>query len=176
MSTATRRPEQAAATAAVTTVLPISVPVPDTTRIVISALPRRRAHGPADPRHIVVARHVRRHRVDEIAEGPQPYALADGRPALHGGGFYARAGSTDALLHRTGLRLHVQDMPAENIDYYRLLSAPAPGQPTVRAGDTAVLAFRTQMFVTRSNVAVVAGLSSGAPKLTGLYDALGRAL
>jgi predicted amino acid racemase len=104
------------------------------------------------------------------------HTLADGRPALHGGGFYARAGSTDALLHRTGLRLHVQDMPAENIDYYRLLSAPAPGQPTVRAGDTAVLAFRTQMFVTRSNVAVVAGLSSGAPKLTGLYDALGRAL
>lgn len=104
------------------------------------------------------------------------HTLADGRPALHGGGFYPRACMKDALLHRTGLRLPVQDMPAENIDYYRLLSAPAPGQAAVRAGDTAVLAFRTQMFVTRSNVAVVSGLSSGTPKLTALHDALGKAL
>lgn len=104
------------------------------------------------------------------------HTLADGRPALHGGGFYPRAGIKDALLHRTGLRLHVHDMPAENIDYYRLLSAPPPGGAAVRTGDTAVLAFRTQMFVTRSNVAVVSGLSSGTPSLTGLHDALGRAL
>ncbi|MFC4493993.1 alanine racemase [Streptomyces ovatisporus] len=112
------------------------------------------------------------------------HTLADGRPALHGGGFYPRADIRDALLYRTGTRLRVQDMPAENIDYYRLLSAPAPGQTNagesapadVRAGDTAVLAFRTQIFVTRSNVAVVSGLSSGAPKLTGLYEPLGGTL
>ncbi|WP_314177059.1 alanine racemase [Streptomyces winkii] len=104
------------------------------------------------------------------------HTLADGRPALHGGGFYPRAGIRDALLHRTGLRLRVQDMPAENIDYYRLLDAPPTGAAPVRAGDTAVLAFRTQMFVTRSSVAVVSGLSLGAPELTGLYDSFGRAL
>ncbi|NLU75068.1 YhfX family PLP-dependent enzyme [Streptomyces sp. HNM0575] len=104
------------------------------------------------------------------------HTLADGRPALFGGGFYARAQIKDALLHRTGLRLPVQGLPAENIDYYRLLEAPPPGAPPVRAGDTALLAFRTQMFVTRSSVAVVSGLASGAPELTGLYDALGRAL
>lgn len=74
-----------------------------------------------------------------------------------------------------GRRLAVQDAPAENIDYYRLLDAPAPGQ-AVAAGDTALLAFRTQIFVTRSTVAVVAGLSSGSPRLMGLYDAQGRAL
>ncbi|KOG86655.1 alanine racemase [Streptomyces varsoviensis] len=107
--------------------------------------------------------------VSEVA-----HTLADGRPALFGGGFYARSGVKEALLPRTGLRLPVQDAPAENIDYYRLLEAPAPGQD-VRAGDTAVLAFRTQIFVTRSTVAVVSGLSSGAPRLTGLYDPLGRA-
>lgn len=103
------------------------------------------------------------------------HTLADGRPALHGGGFYPRAGAAEALLPRTGLRLPVQSTPAENIDYYRLLNAPPPAA-YVRAGDTAVLAFRTQMFVTRSSVAVVAGLSSRTPRLTGLYDALGRAV
>ncbi|MCT2590317.1 alanine racemase [Streptomyces sp. N2-109] len=101
------------------------------------------------------------------------HTLADGRPALHGGGFYPRAGISDALLPRTGLRLPVQDTPAEHIDYYRLLDAPPPGSG-VRAGDSAVLAFRTQMFVTRSKVAVVSGLSDGTPRLDGLYDALGQ--
>ncbi|MFJ1744725.1 alanine racemase [Streptomyces sp. NPDC088116] len=102
------------------------------------------------------------------------HLLADGRPALYGGGFYARGGIRDALLPRTGVRLPVQAAPAENIDYYRLLDAPPPG--AVRAGDTAVLAFRTQIFVTRSTVAIVSGLATGNPRLTGLYDARGRAL
>ncbi|MFB8268548.1 alanine racemase [Streptomyces sp. NPDC055955] len=103
------------------------------------------------------------------------HTLADGRLAVFGGGFYARAHIGSALLPRSEQRLAVQDAPAENIDYYRLLDAPAPGR-AVAAGDTALLAFRTQIFVTRSTVAVVAGLSSGSPRLTGLYDAQGRAL
>ncbi|WP_030928594.1 alanine racemase [Streptomyces sp. NRRL B-24720] len=108
--------------------------------------------------------------VSEIA-----HTLDDGRPALHGGGFYARSHIGSALLPRTGVRLGVQGAPAENIDYYRLLDAPADGQD-VRLGDTALLAFRTQIFVTRSTVAVVSGLSSGTPRLRGLHDAQGRAL
>ncbi|MEC4018049.1 alanine racemase [Streptomyces sp. H27-D2] len=107
--------------------------------------------------------------VSEVA-----HTLSDGRPALYGGGFYARASIKDALLPRSGVRLPVQHAPAENIDYYRLLDAPAEAA-RARVGDTAVLAFRTQIFVTRSNVAVLAGLSSGRPRLLGLYDALGRA-
>lgn len=107
--------------------------------------------------------------VSEVA-----HTLVDGRPALHGGGFYPRAHIRDALLPRTGLRLPVQDAPAENIDYYRLLQRPSHATD-VEVGDTAVLAFRTQIFVTRSTVAVVAGLSTGEPRLTGLYDAQGRA-
>ncbi|MFE4910632.1 alanine racemase [Streptomyces sp. NPDC056652] len=117
-------------------------------------------HQPEQPAYVYVS---------EVA-----HTLADGRPALYGGGFYSRAGIRTALLPRTGLRLPVQDAPAANIDYYRLLDAPPAGE--VRAGDTAVLAFRTQIFVTRSTVAVVAGLSTGKPRLTGLYDARGRAL
>lgn len=103
------------------------------------------------------------------------HTLADGRPAVFGGGFYPRSHIDSALLPRTGTRLAVQRAPAENIDYYRLLEPPGPGTG-VHAGDTALLAFRTQIFVTRSTVAVVAGLDSGAPRLTGLYDARGRAL
>lgn len=103
------------------------------------------------------------------------HTLADGRPAVFGGGFYARSHIRSALLPRTGARLNVQEAPAENIDYYRLLDAPAPGQD-VRLGDTALLAFRTQIFVTRSTVAVVSGIASGAPRLNGLYDAQGRSL
>ncbi|MFE3828308.1 alanine racemase [Streptomyces sp. NPDC059092] len=104
------------------------------------------------------------------------HTLADGRPALFGGGFYARGGIHAALLPRTGLRLRVCDAPAENIDYYRLLDAPGKGSGEVGLGDTAVLAFRTQIFVTRSTVAVVSGLAGGRPRLTGLYDARGRAV
>ncbi|MEU3214770.1 alanine racemase [Streptomyces sp. NPDC006971] len=103
------------------------------------------------------------------------HTLADGRPAVHGGGFYPRARIKDAFLPRSGVRLAVHDAPAENIDYYRLLEAPATPSDA-GLGDTAVFAFRTQIFVTRSNVAVVAGLSSGTPRLRGLYDALGRSL
>ncbi|MFE7403260.1 YhfX family PLP-dependent enzyme, partial [Streptomyces sp. NPDC057557] len=108
--------------------------------------------------------------VSEIA-----HTLDDGRPAIRGGGFYARSHIRSALLPRTGARLGVQDAPAENIDYYRLLDAPSDGQD-IRLGDTALLAFRTQIFVTRSTVAVVSGLASGTPRLSGLYDAQGRAL
>ncbi|GAA3752555.1 alanine racemase [Streptomyces tremellae] len=118
-------------------------------------------HQPEQPAYVYVT---------EVA-----HTLADGRPALHGGGFYARAGIREALLPRSGTRLAVQPSPAENIDYYRLLDAPARAADA-RVGDTAVLAFRTQIFVTRSTVAVVSGLSAGAPRLTGLYDARGRAL
>ncbi|MDI3420859.1 alanine racemase [Streptomyces luteolus] len=101
------------------------------------------------------------------------HTLADGRPALFGGGFYPRGGVESALLPRTGERLPVLEAPPGHIDYYRLL---APGRSTSRPrlGDTAVLAFRTQMFVTRSTVAVVADLSRAAPRLVGLYDSYGR--
>ncbi|MFD7427018.1 YhfX family PLP-dependent enzyme [Streptomyces sp. NPDC059818] len=108
--------------------------------------------------------------VSEVA-----HTLDDGRPAIFGGGFYTRSHIRSALLPRTGTRLGVQNAPAENIDYYRLLDAPARAADA-RIGDTALLAFRTQIFVTRSTVAVVSGLASGTPRLNGLYDAHGRAL
>lgn len=110
--------------------------------------------------------------VSEVA-----HTLPDGSPALFGGGFYPRATIRDALLTRDpdddGVLLPVRPAPADNIDYYRLLRTPGPGQ-RVEVGDTAVLAFRTQIFVTRSTVVVLAGLRDGAPRLLGRYDPWGR--
>jgi predicted amino acid racemase len=57
------------------------------------------------------------------------------------------------------------------IDYYGQLDA-IPKR--VQVGDTVIAAFRTQIFVTRSSVAVVKGLHSGHPTLSGLWDFRGR--
>jgi predicted amino acid racemase len=112
--------------------------------------------------------------VSEVA-----HVLADGRPAVFGGGFYARSRVRGALVlagpGAREVRLGVRPAPAGTIDYHRLLDAPGPGA-RVAPGDTAVFAFRTQIFVTRSTVAVVAGLREGRPRLVGLSDSRGRAL
>jgi YhfX-like, C-terminal domain len=44
----------------------------------------------------------------------------------------------------------------------------------VQMGDTAVHAFGTQIFVTRSHVAVATGLRDGRPELVGTFTALGE--
>jgi predicted amino acid racemase len=41
---------------------------------------------------------------------------------------------------------------------------------SVKIGDTVVCGFRTQMFVTRAQIAVVAGLRDNNPKLIGIFD------
>ena len=54
-----------------------------------------------------------------------------------------------------------------SIDYHFELQQNCP------VSAAAVMAFRTQFFVTRSRVAVVKGLSQGRPELAGLYSAVG---
>ncbi|TMQ96263.1 YhfX family PLP-dependent enzyme [Actinomadura soli] len=109
--------------------------------------------------------------VSEIA-----HILPDGRPTIVGGGFYPRGRPDEALVFPgigEPFTLPVEPAPPENIDYYRLLGAPSPGPP-LRVGDTVVLAFRTQIFVTRSAVGAVQGVASGKPRLLGLADSHGR--
>lgn len=36
------------------------------------------------------------------------------------------------------------------------------------------MCFRTQIFVTRSDVALIQGISTGQPTIAGLYDSLGN--
>jgi predicted amino acid racemase len=59
------------------------------------------------------------------------------------------------------------------IDYYGTLGADAS---TVSVGDTVVMGFRTQAFVTRANVGVVGDVSTGTPTLLGLFDVQGHRL
>ncbi|WP_395106428.1 alanine racemase [Actinomadura sp. SCN-SB] len=109
--------------------------------------------------------------VSEVA-----HILPDGRPAIFGGGFYPRGRPESALVFPSAggpFTLPVESAPPENIDYYRLLGAP-PAGASVGVGDTVVLAFRTQIFVTRSAVGALQGVGSGKPRLLGLSDPHGR--
>jgi predicted amino acid racemase len=91
----------------------------------------------------------------------------------YGGGHYRRSHMTNALIGKTfsTLRWGRAEAPdAESIDYHIQLSCSAD------IGDTVIMAFRTQIFVTRSDVAVVKGIQSGQPKILGIYDSQGRLL
>jgi predicted amino acid racemase len=94
----------------------------------------------------------------------------------YGGGFYRRSNVEKALVVNAkdpAQRVVVDaDEPiAEMIDYYGTIDA---GDKNLHVGDTVLYAFRTQIFMTRSSVALVAGIQSGKPELVGIYDGLGR--
>lgn len=94
-----------------------------------------------------------------------------GRGYCYGGGHYRRGHMARALVGPSAERAQVLDVTApdlDSIDYHFTLERPCT------IGDAVVMAFRTQIFVTRSDLALVEGLSSGAPRVTALYDALGN--
>lgn len=87
-----------------------------------------------------------------------------------GGGHYRRSFMKNALVGshlESAYRMEASAPSDENIDYYLSLLGQA------EVGDTAVFSFRTQIFVTRSQVAVVEGLATGRPRLAGIYSHLG---
>lgn len=97
----------------------------------------------------------------------------DGRAYCYAGGHYRRSHLTNALVGSSvdeAHRVRVTPPTDESIDYHFELSEPC------RVGDSVLMCFRTQMFVTRSEVAVVSGLSSGNPLLEGIFDTQGHRL
>ncbi|HLS36555.1 MAG TPA: YhfX family PLP-dependent enzyme [Bacillota bacterium] len=84
------------------------------------------------------------------------------------GGYYGRSnmrgclvgGSEDEILDQY---TKAHQLSPEAIDYYGLIDKPEDFK--VNIGDTAVFAFRTQIFVTRSHVALVEGIQSGQPEV-----------
>lgn len=92
---------------------------------------------------------------------------------IAGGGFYARGHARSVRIRDEAaaeLCGELAPLPGGYIDYYRSVWLP-PGR-TVALGATALLAFRSQLFATRSLVAVVAGVGA-RPELVGLYDGAG---
>lgn len=105
--------------------------------------------------------------VSEISHG------LDGGSYCYGGGHYRRSHMTSAVVGNTLSalrRVEVESPDTESIDYYLRLNCRAD------VGETVLMAFRTQIFVTRSDVAVVEGIQSGSPKLAGIYDSQGHLL
>ena len=89
----------------------------------------------------------------------------------YGGGHYRR-GHMENVLVGTSLddarMLKVKAPDDDSIDYHFEISE------NTKVSDTAVMCFRTQIFTTRSHVAIVEGLSEGKPEITGLYDSQGQ--
>ncbi len=89
----------------------------------------------------------------------------------YGGGHYRRGHMENCLVGSKYEDLKMVKVAApdmDSIDYHYELD----GNQNV--GDTCIMAYRTQIFTTRSQVAVVAGILKNMPNLIGLYDALGK--
>lgn len=91
-----------------------------------------------------------------------------GKSYSFGGGHYRRSHLTSALVN--GQIVSVTEPAAEAIDYHFELAKLAP------IGSSVIMSFRTQIFVTRSQVILVDGVQRGQPTIMARYDALGRQL
>ena len=95
----------------------------------------------------------------------------EGLGYCYGGGYYRRSHVANALVGKSpgeSEMLSVIPPECESIDYHFGLSK------TCRVGDTVLMAFRYQIFVTRSDVVLVKGIQSGNPEIIGVYDSQGR--
>ncbi|MGY0394549.1 alanine racemase [Fusobacterium sp. SYSU M8A802] len=94
-----------------------------------------------------------------------------GKGYFYGGGYYRRSGIESVLVGNKSKSLkeiEVTPPTDESIDYYFELNEEA------NVGDTVLGAFRTQIFVTRSDVALIGGMKENKPYIIGIYDSLGR--
>ncbi|PWM36313.1 MAG: amino-acid racemase [Clostridiales bacterium] len=94
----------------------------------------------------------------------------DGKAYCYGGGHYRRSHVSQALIGglQSGRIVGVTPPTDESIDYHFGLSGECP------VSESVVMAFRTQIFVTRSRVALVEGISRGEPAISGIYTAQGQ--
>lgn len=116
------------------------------------------------------------HAKRELAEIPAMVYVSevshnlDGKAYFYGGGYYPRGHLENALVSH-GKELvndKVELFNNENIDYYLQMQHEHP------VGSTVITAFRTQIFVTRSDVAVVSGIQNGQLKIEGIFDSSGN--
>ncbi len=89
----------------------------------------------------------------------------------YGGGFYRRGHAENALVGRSFADLRPMKVippSVEAIDYHFGLSEGCA------VGETVIMAFRFQVFVTRSDMVLIEGVSSGEPTVSGVWDSLGN--
>jgi predicted amino acid racemase len=91
-----------------------------------------------------------------------------------GGGHYRRSNISNALVgtdENQCRKVKVFAPPPDAIDYYFTIDKEQ------NAGDTVVMAFRFQCFVTRSDIVLVENIGSQKEiKIAGIYDSIGRLL
>ncbi|KAE9528291.1 YhfX family PLP-dependent enzyme [Testudinibacter aquarius] len=86
-----------------------------------------------------------------------------------GGGYYPRGHLENALVGQTLQPSKMLPFEVGNIDYHLVLDGIFP------IGAPVVMCFRTQIFVTRSDVALISHDSNGNPELIGIFDSQGNA-
>jgi predicted amino acid racemase len=93
-----------------------------------------------------------------------------GQSYFYGGGYYRRGHLQSVIIDDPQRQTEdqVTNFSNESIDYYLATTK----EHTI--GATVIAAFRTQIFVTRSEVAVVKGISKGKPEIVGIFDSQGR--
>lgn len=95
----------------------------------------------------------------------------DGLAYCYGGGFYRRSHVENALVGRCADQLRsmkVVPPSVEAIDYHFGLDQGC------EVGETVIMAFRFQVFVTRSDMVLLEGVASGSPVVSGVWDSLGN--
>ncbi|QQK74662.1 YhfX family PLP-dependent enzyme [Salicibibacter cibarius] len=114
------------------------------------------------------------HAVQDLKERPAMIYVTEishEDPEYHyviGGGFYARGNPSGAYVGNDPQTITEQQLTAKTlspgyIDYYGTLHKDK--DVDINVGDTAIYAFRTQIFVTRAHVALVRGIQDGRPEL-----------
>lgn len=128
------------------------------------------------------------HAVADLVEEPaiayvsEVSHLWNGKAYVFGGGFYVDPvlgkGTTRALVVAAGEDVSAAtalpvEMPApEAIDYYATIPLEQAG---VAEGDTVIFGFRPQVFVTRALTAAISGISTGHPRVEGVWASDGSA-
>lgn len=95
----------------------------------------------------------------------------EGHAYAFGGGYYRRGHIKEALIgkdpqHMENAGVILPNM--DSIDYHFEMDRE------FEVASSVIMAFRFQVFVTRSDVCLVEGIHSGNPHIVGLYDSLGR--
>lgn len=85
----------------------------------------------------------------------------------YGGGHYRRSHMENALVGDNLVKAKIVMPDQESIDYHFEIKG------NYEIGQAVIMCFRTQIFTTRSNVAIVQGISTNTPKLLGIYNGLG---